>query len=140
MRSRQFSVTVDEAVYDRVAAMAAAERRSVSGMAAVLLFAGLRDPVLGERYVPEPLSAEQRAATEAARTRDREWQLEASRNTALAALGETDGGGVAVRGSVDVDGLAVLPTSRGRTAVVKKPRTKPCVHRISPEAFCKLCD
>jgi hypothetical protein len=30
--------------------------------------------------------------------------------------------------------------SSARSASASKPRTKPCVHRISVEAFCKVCD
>lgn len=44
---------------------------------------------------------------------------------------------------IDLDSTvvsAVMDSPNGPAKIVKRPRTKPCVHRISPEAFCARCD
>jgi hypothetical protein len=114
MKSKQFSITVDLGLYERLHAFAAGKRWSVSSAAALLLEAGLDDPGVGES--PE-LTYMGEAAAQEAILFARKVQEEAAQNTALAALGEA--------------GRDEAKSARGKTAPVSPSVVDYALHEPS---------
>ncbi len=111
MAKTKISIAVEESLRSRVAALAAEQERSFSAMFGLLVERGLEDPGGGNGRV------------------------------ALGRGKPVGGGGAS---AVDV---AVLPGSSSPrfepvpAKVRRGKRTVMCVHRVSPEAFCKFgCD